>query len=77
MNGPRSETRASTLLPLAREVMRTVQGKGSFAGTLTQVDDSRKNELRKTFADSARELLRLGLRPEELHEILKQEVEIL
>jgi len=55
----------------------TVQGKGSFAGTLTQVDDSRKSALRKTFTDSARELLRLGMRPDELHEILKQEVEIL
>ena len=53
----------------------TVQGRGSFAGTLSQVEDSRKRELRKKFADSARELLLLGVDAEELNTILKQEVE--
>lgn len=53
----------------------TIQGKGSFAGSLKDVDDGRKAQMRKTFSDSARELIRLGVSMQELHEILKQEVE--
>ena len=52
-----------------------VQGKGCFAGSLEHVENSRKSELRKTFSDSARELLRLGISVEELNDILKQEAE--
>ena len=50
-----------------------VQGKGCFAGSLEQVESSRKMELRKIFTDSARELLGLGVSFEELCDILKQE----
>ena len=52
-----------------------VQGKGCFAGSLAHVESSRKSELRKTFTDSARELLQLGMSVEELCEILKREAE--
>ena len=51
----------------------SVQGKGTFAGRLCEVDTSRKQLLMQTFRNSARELLQLGVTMEELSQILQQE----
>ena len=51
----------------------SVQGKGTFAGRLCEVDTSRKQLLMQTFRNSARELLQLGVSAEELSQILQQE----
>ena len=48
----------------------SVQGKGTFAGRLSEVDTSRKQLLMQTFRNSARELLQLGVSAEELTQIL-------
>ena len=44
----------------------SVPGKGSFAAPNTGVDESRKNELLRTFDQTAGELLFLGMSGEEL-----------
>ena len=51
----------------------SVQGKGTFAGRLCEVDTSRKQLLLQKFRDSAKELLQLGVTMEELSQILQQE----
>ena len=51
----------------------SVQGKGTFAGRLCEVDTSRKQLLMQSFRNSARELLQLGVTMEELSQILQQE----
>ena len=51
----------------------SVQGKGTFAGRLSEVDVTRKQLLLRKFRDSAKELLQLGVRTEELSQILQQE----
>ena len=51
----------------------SVQGKGTFAGRLSEVDTSRKQLLLQKFRDSAKELLQLGVTMEELSQILQQE----
>ncbi len=48
----------------------SVQGKGTFAGRLSEVDTSRKELLMQKFRDSAKELLQLGVSVEELSKIL-------
>ena len=48
----------------------SVQGKGTFAGRLCEVDTSRKQLLLQKFRDSAKELLQLGVTMEELSQIL-------
>ncbi len=50
----------------AEGYLYTVQGRGSFVGKLSEVDDSRRKELMTQFLDSARELLRLGVDSREL-----------
>ena len=44
----------------------TQLGKGSFVAPLTQVDKGRKEQLLRSFTDTARELLQLGYTAEEL-----------
>lgn len=51
----------------------SVQGKGTFAGHLSEVDTGRKQLLLQKFRDSAKELLQLGVTMEELSQILQQE----
>ncbi|MBR6825533.1 MAG: GntR family transcriptional regulator [Oscillospiraceae bacterium] len=51
----------------------TIQGKGCFAGSLGQVEDSRKTELLEAFRTAAGELLHLGVDPQELHTVLTEE----
>ena len=51
----------------------SVQGKGTFAGRLCEVDTGRKQLLLQKFRDSAKELLQLGVTMEELSQILQQE----
>ena len=51
----------------------SVQGKGTFAGRLSEVDTGRKQLLLQKFRDSAKELLQLGVTMEELSQILQQE----
>ena len=51
----------------------SVQGKGTFAGRLSEVDTGRKQLLLKKFRDSTKELLQLGVTMEELSQILQQE----
>ena len=51
----------------------TIQGKGCFAGKLSQVDTGRRDKLLETFRNTAGELLSLGITPEELETILAEE----
>ena len=44
----------------------TQLGKGSFVAPLAQVDEGRKDQLLKTFTDTARELLQLGFTASDL-----------
>lgn len=53
----------------------TVQGKGSFVSALTEVKDTRREELLTRFSETAAELLRLGEMPERLAELLKKEAQ--
>ncbi len=51
----------------------SIQGKGTFAGKLSEVDAGRKQLLLQKFRESAKELLQLGVSTEELSQILQQE----
>ena len=51
----------------------TVQGKGCFAGKLSQVDTGRRDKLIETFRCAAGELLSLGVPPEDLVTIIEEE----
>jgi len=44
----------------------SIAGKGSFAAALSEVDDSRRQELMQRFEETARELLHLSVPPERL-----------
>lgn len=48
----------------------TVVGKGSFAAPLNEGKEQRREELRRTFSQTAEELLCLGVTREELHRLL-------
>ena len=50
----------------------SIPGKGSFAGSLQDVDDSRKQELRQRFLAAAKELLQLGEERQELIRLLQE-----
>lgn len=50
----------------------SVPGKGSFAGKLSGVDDSRRRELREKLTAIWTELLQLGEDPQELQALLKE-----
>ena len=50
----------------------SVPGKGSFAGALSQVDDSRRRELRKKLLETFTELVQLGEDPAELLRTLEE-----
>ena len=50
----------------------SMPGKGSFAGSLRDVDDGRKQELRQRFLAAAKELLQLGESREELQRLLQE-----
>ncbi|MBQ6160290.1 MAG: GntR family transcriptional regulator [Oscillospiraceae bacterium] len=52
----------------------SVPGKGSFAGKLSGVDESRRRELREKLVNVWTELLQLGEAPEELQTLLKDTV---
>ena len=52
----------------------SVPGKGSFAGKLSGVDESRRRELREKLVNVWTELLQLGEAPEELKTLLKDTV---
>ena len=52
-----------------------MQGKGSFVSALTEVKDTRREELLARFSETAAELLRLGETPERLAELLKKEAQ--
>lgn len=51
----------------------SIQGKGTFAGKLSEVDNSRRQLMLQKFRESAGELLQLGVSTEELMQILQQE----
>ena len=51
----------------------TVQGKGCFAGKLSQVDTGRRDKLIETFRNTAGELLSLGISPEALTAMIQDE----
>ena len=51
----------------------TVQGKGCFAGKLSQVDTGRRDKLLETFRNTAGELLSLGISPEALTAMIQDE----
>ena len=44
----------------------SIAGKGSFAAALSEVDDSRRQELLQRFDETARELLHLSVAPDRL-----------
>ena len=50
----------------------SVPGKGSFAGKLSGVDESRRRELREKLTAIWTELLQLGENPQELQALLKE-----
>ena len=50
----------------------SIPGKGSFAGALSQVDDSRRRELRKKLLETFTELVQLGEDPAELLRTLEE-----
>ena len=50
----------------------SVPGKGSFAGKLSGVDESRRRELREKLTAIWTELLQLGEDPQELQALLKE-----
>lgn len=50
----------------------SVPGKGSFAGKLSSVDESRRRELREKLTAIWTELLQLGEDPQELQALLKE-----
>ena len=50
----------------------SVPGKGSFAGKLSGVDESRRRELKEKLLAAYTELLQLGEDPEGLHTLLKE-----
>ena len=52
----------------------TIQGKGCFAGKLSQVDTGRRDKLLDTFRNTAGELLSLGITAEELSTIITEEI---
>ena len=52
----------------------SVPGKGSFAGSLSGVDEGRRQELRERLKNTWTELLQLGEDPEELQALLKNTV---
>lgn len=51
----------------------TVQGKGSFAAALAEVDGGRRDKLMTRFGDTVSELLRLGVSQEELKQQIEKE----
>lgn len=51
----------------------TVVGKGTFAAALTDVNDERRRELLARFDEATRELLYLGMAPQELAARISQE----
>ena len=51
----------------------TIQGKGCFAGKLSQVDIGRRDKLLDSFRSAAAELLSLGITPEALETIIREE----
>lgn len=51
----------------------TIQGKGCFAGKLSQVDTGRRDKLLETFRNTAGELLSLGISPEALTAMIQDE----
>ncbi len=51
----------------------TIQGKGCFAGKLSQVDIGRREKLLDSFRSAAAELLSLGITPESLETIIREE----
>lgn len=50
----------------------SIPGKGSFAGSLRDVDEGRRQELKQRFLASAKELLQLGEDREELIRLLQE-----
>lgn len=51
----------------------TIQGKGCFAGKLSQVDTGRREKLLESFRNTATELLSLGISPEDLTAMIQDE----
>ena len=51
----------------------TIQGKGCFAGKLSQVDTGRREKLLDSFRSTTAELLSLGIPPEDLASIIQEE----
>ncbi|MBP3411638.1 MAG: GntR family transcriptional regulator [Oscillospiraceae bacterium] len=51
----------------------TLPGKGCFAGTLSQVDIGRRDQLFHTIRSATGELLSLGITPEEIQAIITEE----
>lgn len=56
----------------AEGFIHTIPGRGSFAAALTEVDDSRKEEVLKSFRSSAIELLGLGIEKETLKHLIDE-----
>ena len=52
----------------------TIQGKGCFAGKLSQVDTGRRDKLLDSFRSATAELLSLGIAPEDLESIIREEI---
>lgn len=52
----------------------TIPGKGCFAGSLSQVDTGRREQLLESFRSITGELLSLGLSPEDLQAIVTEEL---
>lgn len=56
----------------AEGFIHTIPGRGSFAAALTEVDNSRKEEVLKSFQTSAIELLGLGVEKETLKHLIDE-----
>ena len=56
----------------AKGFIHTIPGRGSFAAALTEVDDSRKEEVLKTFQTAAAELLSLGIEKVTLKQLIDE-----